>query len=61
MKNRYDPLIAQARSARMELSGRFDHDLRKLCAFLREEETKHPAQLDKPNRTRRSHRPAAAT
>ena len=60
MKNRRDPLITQARSARMELSARFGHDLRKLCAFLREEEAKHPAQLDKPAQVPRTRRTATA-
>ena len=60
MKCRRDPLIAEARSARMELSAKFDHDLRKLCDFLRAEEKKHP-KLPRPAiRAPRIHRQAAA-
>ena len=35
MKIPRDPLTAEARSARMEPSVQFGHDLRKLCVFLR--------------------------
>ena len=53
MKTRPDPLITEVRSARMELSAKFGHDLRKLCAFLQKEEQKHPTRLAKPARSRR--------
>jgi hypothetical protein len=40
MKTHRDPLIEEVRSARMELSLEFGHDIKKLCAFLRKEERK---------------------
>jgi hypothetical protein len=45
MKTHRDPLIEEVRRARMELSSEFGHDIRKLCAFLRKEERKHPQRL----------------
>jgi hypothetical protein len=42
MKTHRDPLIEEVRRARMELSSEFGHDIKKLCAFLRKEERKHP-------------------
>lgn len=60
MKIRHDPLIAEVRSARMELSARFGHDLRKLCAFLRKEERKHAGRLFKPARASGLRRRSAA-
>ena len=42
MKTHRDPLIEEVRCARMELSSEFGHDIKKLCAFLRKEERKHP-------------------
>ncbi len=60
MKNRPDPLIAEVRSARMELSAKFGHDLRKLCAFLRKEEEKRPKRPGKAAPVARTRRQAAA-
>jgi len=55
MKTHRDPLIEEVRLARMELSSVFGHDIKKLCAFLRKEERKHPqrmANTRSANRTR---------
>lgn len=60
MKTRRAPLISEARSARMELSAQFGHDLRKLCAFLRKEEAKHPKHPVKAPRAPRSRQQTAA-
>lgn len=61
MKNHPDPLITQARSARMELSARFGHDFRQLCTFLRKEEQKHTERLAKGTPSPRGRRqPTAA-
>ena len=60
MKTHRDPPIVEARSARMELSARFDHDLRKLCDFLRAEEKKHPKLPPQAIRALRIRRQAAA-
>jgi hypothetical protein len=45
MKANRDLLIDEVRHARMELSSEFKHDIKKLCAFLRKEESKHPERL----------------
>ena len=45
MKTTRDPLIEEVRRARMELSSQFGHDIKKLGAFLRKEERKHPQRL----------------
>lgn len=50
MKTHRDPLIEEVRRARMELSSEFGHDIKKLCAFLRKEERKHPQRLAKTHR-----------
>ena len=42
-----DPLIAEVRSARKALSARFEHDIEKLCAYLREIEKQQKARLVK--------------
>jgi hypothetical protein len=47
-----DPLIEDVRRARMELSSEFGHDIKKLCAFLRKEERKHPQRLAKSRRAK---------
>ena len=45
MKTHPDPGINEVRRARMALSARFDHDLQKLCAYLRQEQGKHPGRV----------------
>jgi len=45
MKTHRDPGIDEVRRARMALSSRFDHDLQRLCAYLREEQKKHPGRV----------------
>ena len=52
MRKHRDPLIEEVRRARMELSAEFGHDIRKLGAFLRKEEQKHPKRLLAPETTR---------
>jgi hypothetical protein len=54
MKTHQDPLIEEVRRARMELSAQFGHDLRKLGAFLREEEKRHPQRLAAHKQARRA-------
>jgi hypothetical protein len=60
MKKNRDPLIEEVRRARMELSSEFGHDIKKLCAYLRKEERKHPQRLVKPRRANGTHRKADA-
>ena len=55
MKTHHDPLIEEVRRARMELSSEFGHDIKKLCAFLRKEERKHPQRLANSRRTAKKH------
>ena len=45
MKRTLDPGINEVRRVRMALSARFDHDLRRLCAYLRREQKKHWARV----------------
>ena len=45
-----DPLIAEVRTARKELCARFDNDIEKLCAHLREIEKRQRARLVKDTR-----------
>ena len=59
MKTRKDPVIDEIRAVRMKISGEFGHDIKKLCAYLRKEERKHPQRLDKPRRTNGTHRKTA--
>ena len=59
MKTHRDPLIEEVRRARMELSSEFGHDIKKLCAFLRKEEHKHPQRLATTRRANRAHQKAA--
>lgn len=42
-----DPLIADVRTARKDLCARFDNDIAKLCAHLREIEKRQKARLVK--------------
>ncbi len=60
MKNRKDPVIDEIRAVRMKISAEFGHDLKKLCAFLRQEEQRHPERLADSPRLRRVHRKATA-
>jgi hypothetical protein len=59
MKTRRDPLIEEVRRARMELSSEFGHDIKKLGAFLRKEERKHPQRLANSRHARRTRQKAA--
>jgi hypothetical protein len=59
MKTHYDPLIEEVRRARMELSSEFGHDFKKLCAFLRQEERKHPQRLAKNRHSKRARQATA--
>lgn len=52
MKTRKDPVIDEIRAVRMEISAEFSHDIKKLCAFLRQEEQKHPERLATPAQLR---------
>jgi len=45
MKTHPDPGINEVLRARMALSARFDHDLQKLCAYLRQKQKKHPGRI----------------
>lgn len=45
MKTRKDPVVDEIRAVRMKISAEFGHDIKKLCAFLRKEEQKHPERL----------------
>jgi hypothetical protein len=56
MKTRRDPLIDEVRRVRLELSSEFDHDIRKMGAFLRKEEAKHSQRLKKPGTARKPRR-----
>ena len=60
MKTRPDSAIEEVRRVRMELSAKFGHDIRKLCAFLRKEERKHPDRFAVAPRSPRARRKAAA-
>ena len=60
MKTRKDPVIDEIRAVRMKISAEFGHDLRKLCAFLRQEEQKHPERLAVAPRPPRARRKATA-
>jgi len=60
MKTRKDPVIDEIRAVRMEISAEFGHDIKKLCAFLRKEEQKHPERLVGVSRPRRVRRKAIA-
>jgi hypothetical protein len=42
-----DPLISEVRTARKDLCARFDNDIEKLCAHLREIEKRQKARLVK--------------
>lgn len=59
MKTHRDPLIDEVRRARMELSARFGHDIKKLGAFLRKEEQKYPERLHRPRPANGARRKAA--
>ena len=45
-----DPLIVEVRTARKNLSARFDNDIEKLCAYLRGIEKREGARLVKKTR-----------
>jgi hypothetical protein len=59
MKAHCDPLIEEVRRARMELSSEFGHDIKKLGAFLRKEERKHPRRLASSRRAKRARQKTA--
>ena len=40
-----DPVVAEIRAVRRELSDRFGNDIDALCDFLAEQEHKHPDRL----------------
>jgi hypothetical protein len=51
--------MEEVRRARMELSSEFGHDIKKLCAFLRKEERKHPQRLAGPRGAKRTRKKTA--
>ena len=40
-----DPIVKETRAAREELFARFNHDLAKLCAHLRQREQEHGGRV----------------
>lgn len=38
-------IVQEVRQRAMQISQRFDHDLHKYCAYLREQEKKHPDRV----------------
>lgn len=59
MKTHGDLLIEEVRRARMELSSEFGHDIKKLGAFLRKEERKHPQRLANSRRAKKARQKTA--
>ena len=45
MKEYEDPVVAEVRAVRQELSDRFGDDIEALCDFLAEQEQRHPERL----------------
>jgi hypothetical protein len=45
--NAVDEAIEEIRAVRRRISAEFDHDITKYLAYLREEEKKHPEQIQR--------------